>query len=58
MTRDIQAIRRRLREDEATADDMTWAGQRLRVLDEWPDDLTVDQQREHEWLASIVRVEA
>ena len=57
MMRDIQKIRARLREDEATPDDLTWAGQRLQVLREWPDDLSRAQTEELEWLASIVEGE-
>ena len=52
--RNIQKIRARLREGEATADDLTWARQRLRVLREWPDDMSIDQEREQEWLSSLI----
>lgn len=55
MTRDIQKIRERLRDGEATPDDLTWAKQRLRVLREWPDDLTPEQEREQGWLATMVQ---
>jgi hypothetical protein len=52
--RDIQKIRARLRDGEATSDDLTWAQQRLRVLREWPDDLSIDQEREQSWLRGLV----
>jgi hypothetical protein len=52
--RDIQKIRARLRDGEATSDDLTWAQQRLRVLREWPDDLTPEQTQEADWLASLI----
>jgi len=51
--RDIQRIRARLRDGEATSDDLTWAQQRLRVLREWPDDLTPEQEREQSWLDTL-----
>lgn len=52
--KDISRIRERLRDGEATPDDLTWAGQRLRVLQEWPDDLNRAQAEEMDWLASLV----
>ena len=52
--RDIQKIRARLRDGEATSDDLTWARQRFRVLMEWPDDLSREQTQEADWLASLV----
>ena len=55
MTRDIQKIRARLRDGEATPEDLTWAQQRLRVLREWPDDLSPEQEREQGWLATMVQ---
>jgi hypothetical protein len=51
--RDIQRVRARLRDGEATSDDLTWAQQRLRVLREWPDDLTPEQEREQSWLDTL-----
>jgi hypothetical protein len=51
--RDIQRVRARLRDGEATSDDLTWAQQRLRVLREWPDDLTPEQEREKSWLDTL-----
>ena len=56
--KNIQAIRTRLRDGEATEDDMTWAQSRRRVLAEWPEELSPDQSREAEWLDSVLGVEA
>ena len=54
MTRDVKKIRERLQDGEGTEADYTWAKRRLTVLAEWPDELTIDQKREQEHLASIV----
>lgn len=51
---EIEAARRRLRDGEATPEDLTWARQRFQVLLEWPDDLTRAQTEEIDWLAALI----
>ena len=48
----IQKIRGRLAAGEATEEDMTWARQGMKALEEWPDKLTAEQENELEWLAN------